>query len=617
MKSREHVEELLAGLGNAWPDNRSIVENVMRQIESTPVRPITPKRGKFLMKSVVGIAASVAIFALLWWGVLSDRNSLYAQVMDAVHNSQTVHTIQYAQPKGRDKPFKVTESWVERGVGFRTEGPGYIRLGNEKCIWSFSTERKVAVRSESNGIAKATVPIFAEIDQIAQQLRDEYERCPASDRTIDGQPCEAYLLAKLDRYVAPELKSGKMRMMVFLDRQSHLVRAEYQWREDDRYITKGFASVKYNEPVDQALFKPDFGKDVKIVDADTVFDDFVSLQSAVHVEERSGLIYAIHRIERFENGGVLVVSSVRGTEETLKKYPLTIRRIRPGEFLADGPARLPGSDSSNQLHFASATHQGIDVAWWAVVPGLMQRPNCFEVAPGRLELPVSVQPGGDFAKLFRDKNGVGHSLYWDIEVNVPQPAAIRTVEEVAARVYADQVALEAIPFNMLDIGRWGGGTAIFSDISKTTATEYAKAIVEKVRSRMESVIDGQIDHLFDPKRPKPAWLGNRVPIALSYSPLVNDATLQRVAKRPSVTELYLRGTRITDDGLKNLSGLTNLEKLDLAETDITDAGLRHLMGLSSLKNLDLTGTRVTAEGVAMLKRAIPNVTIEWKAKGTQ
>ncbi len=246
----------------------------------------------------------------------------------------------------------------------------------------------------------------------------------------------------------------------------------------------------------------------------------------------------------------------------------------------------------------------------------MQRPNCFEVAPGRLKLPVEVRAEGDFAKLFRDENGVGHSLYWDIEVKVSRPHTVSTVEEVAARVYADQVALEAIPFKSLDIGRWGAGTAVFSEISKTSAAEYVKAIAEKVRSRMGSDVDGQIDDLFKPKRQKEIrqWMGDRVAIALSYSPLVNDATLERIAKRTSVTELYLRDTRITDDGLKYLSRLAKLDTLDLAETGVTDAGLRCLTGLSNLKHLDLTKTRVTAEGVAMLKRAIPKVEVKWKAK---
>lgn len=590
------------------------------EVISTPVRPAVSKGRRIIVKSLLATAASVAACVALWLAFDGNHNSLYAQVIDAVHNARTLQMIQFAIPKAEGKPLKVTESWFERGVGFRTEGPGYIRLGNDKYTWSFSTDRKVAVRSQSNGIARATAPVFAKIEQFAQQLRNEFERCPASDQTIDGQPCKAYLLTKLDRVAGTrELTSGQMRLMVFIDPQAKLVRAEYQWREDGRYITKGFASVKYDEPMDPSLFQPDFGKNVKIVNADDAFSEFVSLKSAVHVEERSGLIYAIHRVERFDNGGVLVVSSVRGTEETLKKYPLTQREVRPGEFLIDGPATLPMSDGSDLLHLASAQHQGIDVCWWAAVPGTMEPPTYFEVKPGTVKLRAIVRPEGEFATLFRDKNGVGHSLYWDVEVKVPRPDRVHTVEEIASQVYADQVALEAIPFKWLDIGRWGAGTAVFSEIGKTSAVEYAKAIIEKVRSRLESDIDGQIDRQFEPKRQKEIRksMGDRVAIALSFSPLVDDATLQRVAGRPSVTELYLRGTRITDEGLNNLSGLTKLDKLDLAETRITDEGLRYLTRLSSLKRLDLTDTKVTADGIDILKQAIAGVEIKWKAKERQ
>ena len=190
---------------------------------------------------------------------------------------------------------------------------------------------------------------------------------------------------------------------------------------------------------------------------------------------------------------------------------------------------------------------------------------------------------------------------------------IATIEEVAGRVYADQVALGSVAFTSLDIGRYGAGKVVFSDVGKITASEYAKAIAEKVRSRLESDIDGQIDWLFEPKHQEEIRksMGTRVAIALSYSPLVNDATLERVAKRPTVTELYLSGTHITDDGLKHLSGLIKLEYLNLADTGVTDAGLQHLKGLAALKNLDLTGTKVTAAGVAMLKQAIPNVKVKW------
>jgi hypothetical protein len=363
------------------------------------------------------------------------------------------------------------------------------------------------------------------------------------------------------------------------------------------------------------LFQPNFGDDVKIVDADEAFDAFADPASAVHREQRDGLIYAIHRVERFENGGVLIVSSVRGTAETLKEFPLTKRRVRPGLFFVDGPATnynaSPQGHGFFRLDLASASHQGIDVRWWVLIPR-GTRPNHFEVSPGRIKLNVGVTPSGKYAKArHADERGVTHHMRWDIELEVPRPAKLPTLEEIANRVHADHVALDSVPTKWLQIADHGEHKT--SEVDDINSAEYAKAVANNIRSWMKSDIELQLEGQFDPNRRKPGLPGfDGVAIGLSYESLVDNSTLARVAKRGSLTRLYLRGTRITDDGLKHLTGLTKLEKLDLVETGITDAGLVHLRGLSSLKKLYLTETRVTKDGVRNLKQALPNVEIEWQ-----
>jgi hypothetical protein len=51
-------------------------------------------------------------------------------------------------------------------------------------------------------------------------------------------------------------------------------------------------------------------------------------------------------------------------------------------------------------------------------------------------------------------------------------------------------------------------------------------------------------------------------------------------KRPSgsvdVTSLCLNETKVTEAGLKELKGLTNLQYLDLRDTQVTEAGLKEL-----------------------------------------
>ncbi len=81
---------------------------------------------------------------------------------------------------------------------------------------------------------------------------------------------------------------------------------------------------------------------------------------------------------------------------------------------------------------------------------------------------------------------------------------------------------------------------------------------------------------------------------------VRDEDLELLEGLTSLHKLNLFGTRITDAGLLHLRGLTGLQVLRLNSTAITDAGLAHLQTLKDLKELSLYDTRVTDDGVAQL-----------------
>jgi hypothetical protein len=48
---------------------------------------------------------------------------------------------------------------------------------------------------------------------------------------------------------------------------------------------------------------------------------------------------------------------------------------------------------------------------------------------------------------------------------------------------------------------------------------------------------------------------------------------------------------------------------DLGHTQIGDDGLKHLSGLTELKSLSLNGTQVTDQGIKKLQQALPNCNI--------
>jgi len=69
--------------------------------------------------------------------------------------------------------------------------------------------------------------------------------------------------------------------------------------------------------------------------------------------------------------------------------------------------------------------------------------------------------------------------------------------------------------------------------------------------------------------------------------------------------LDIAGTHISDDGLRHLKRLRNLEHLRLSSTVVSDRGLEHLKGIKTLREIELTDTDVTDQGVAELRRALP------------
>lgn len=91
---------------------------------------------------------------------------------------------------------------------------------------------------------------------------------------------------------------------------------------------------------------------------------------------------------------------------------------------------------------------------------------------------------------------------------------------------------------------------------------------------------------------------------------LSDDCLDSVA-RLDLRELWLDHTQITDEGLKQLAPLKNLEVLNLIGTAVSDDGLESLKQLPSLKHVMLQDTRVTQAAVAQLELDLPDARIDY------
>lgn len=81
--------------------------------------------------------------------------------------------------------------------------------------------------------------------------------------------------------------------------------------------------------------------------------------------------------------------------------------------------------------------------------------------------------------------------------------------------------------------------------------------------------------------------------------------------------VHLDDRPVTDDDLgamrSALELMPNLHQLSLLKTQITDNGLKHLSGLTQVQSIDLRLTHVTQEGAARLQKQLPKCSVNFYA----
>ncbi len=615
--TNDNIEEQLGRLGRDWPTEESFVGGVMSRLDAAPRRPPTsnPARRR-LMRLSYWTAATIVVSAGLWWafGPQSTGSALYAQMKEALKQVQTIHAVVSRQTDdGQLHP--AIETWFARRQGFVVDGPEYVRIDDGTYFWEHRKGSDVASRSKSQG----TDELLDQALNIRAELEQTCERHPAGDRQIDGVDHECYWMT-FPGAVKPAdpaiLDLDRRRTFIFIDPRSLPTLVESQEKIEGNWQTRFIRTFEYDVPVDPKVFEPDFGELVRMIDTDEAFEQLTSMENSVHTEQRDGLIFTIHRAKRFEGGGVMIMSSVRGTDETLKKYPLKRHMLGPGRYVTDCPAinyaASPQGSGYFRLSLAEARHKGVEVDWWMMVPR-GAKPDWFEDQDGRVQLKLGITPQGEYAKAnHADEHGVIHHITWDLALDIPKPDAMPSLTEITGHVYSDLTVLSSVFSRYLYMGirkvnnvphQQSGST---DDVSPE---EFAAATREHLLWWARSDIDFQLtnggttDHDEDDEYVmKPA-------VFLDYNSAVDDATLSRATERTDLVSLSVRGTHITDAGIAFLKGLNALTRLNIADTSVTDDGLRHLEEMASLQKLNVEGTGVTQAGIERLQQALPNLDI--------
>ncbi len=159
-----------------------------------------------------------------------------------------------------------------------------------------------------------------------------------------------------------------------------------------------------------------------------------------------------------------------------------------------------------------------------------------------------------------------------------------------------RVVVKDLEFRLLDDRPTPAASATSPDFA---ADRRAALWTLQVGGQLEIVQDGKgrsigrVEDLpAEPFRVSKCW---------AWTPKVTDEGLRELSGVTGTLDLHFGNTTITDAGLAHLAGCTGVWALHIDGTKVTDAGLKSLAGMTKLTELWLDGLPVTGTGLAHLK----------------
>lgn len=446
MTRDDRMDRRLERLGGMVTPPATFERDVMGRIDqlAPPGRRRPGRARRLLMRSSIGIAACLAI-ALVTWLVVSTAapQTLYAQAIKAVEKARTVHLVGRQLRDG--KWAKEVEAIYERGVGvaeYRYRGGKTVfRIDDGKHCWRRAGDGPV-VQSRSAGLTLTGIikKLFrTTVEKIESQ--EDVIRDRTGDKAIDGVRCRLYVRRRPD---------GSTRKRIWIDNAGRLRRYELQRSGDGGWETCSEVTVRYDVPIDSSRFQPPIPADVTVLDAVKAIEKRFSLSDAAFFTEVMGLAFAVHDIQRCDNGMIYVACSLRPTAATVEKLG-AIRSETTGvldtvygDFQLDSSwKRVDGKERSYQVvRLGRAYHDGLQVQW------VLLRPRGeWPKGTNTCELSAYIHTRG---KLQQQRQRAGQKWwrrYRPLAV-LPLPPEAAPLKKIVAGVYAQAVSLEPLPGNV-------------------------------------------------------------------------------------------------------------------------------------------------------------------------
>jgi hypothetical protein len=411
-----------------------------------PAKTIGIHWGNVIKSPFTKVAAAAVVVIALLLLFNNSQATLYAQVIKAMKEARTIHVVGEWKSNGQWR--KNVEIWYQNGVGEKRIAwrgdKQTIRIDNGKYIWEYTSGNDFASRNKSTGLTQ----LPGEILDIQRYLK-ECERDPAGDKVIDGFKCELYTATRLR-------DSEGNRILFWVDEQMRLRKFEEHVLRDGRWEDDEYGEVKYDVAFESNIFVPDFGPNVKIVEADEMLDLYSDPNEALFTREELGLIFSVHKLVKCREGLIFAVTSVRPTD-------IWRRKVRSSDFAAWNYGHFSLGSSWKRLdkygrglsyqpiELGEIYHGGLQVKWTLFFP------QGFEPeGPKECELEVYL---GTIGSLYekRTKEGLPTNQRFKPIAVLPLPEEQTTLEQVLDDTFKslsdlepyaarDSLTLQSVPF---------------------------------------------------------------------------------------------------------------------------------------------------------------------------
>ncbi len=266
----------------------------------------SPSKGKLvrLLAIPLGAAAALVIALTVFFGGSDD---LYADVVRSLAEASSFRaTLKDKAANGEWHTRGEVLYQREAGVRYTDQKTGRVRIDNFEYLWRYNPARKLALKTPSSGFAEEITADVLDLKEFADAL----DSPPIGEETFSGVHCEVYAM-----------ETGTYRFEILISPNDQRLRAfrDYYRNESEEWDLKQEALIEYDIAIDQDTMLANFGDDVTVLEPTNVAEAF-KLEDALLTRDYFELQFALHAVQRINEGRLLVCTSTRPSEGLIERF---------------------------------------------------------------------------------------------------------------------------------------------------------------------------------------------------------------------------------------------------------------------------------------------------------